>query len=128
MRLMLTFGPFAQQLVEDCSPMGGSGSSESLEGAGALADWQEKLEEIQQLDYEKEIAAPAFTYTGQRARYPASICLTAASVGLAHRGIAAARLFTPRNNNPSPDYYKLYLPLWVHNLSPRRFIRRNKQP
>lgn len=119
LNLLLTFGPNSQQLVEELQPDEWQVVHlKAWKEAGALANWQEKLEEIQQLDYEKEIASPAFAYTGQRSQIPRFDLPYGSQRWVGSSGDRGSKAFHTADNNPSPDYYKFYLPLWVHNLSP----------
>jgi uracil-DNA glycosylase len=120
MRLMLTFGPFARLLAEDLHLPGWQWLHlKAWKEPGALADWQAKLEEIQQLDYPKEIAAPAFTYTGQRGQIPRLDLPYGNPRWIGTSGDRASKAFDTSAGQASPDYYKLYLPLWVHKLALR---------
>jgi hypothetical protein len=71
------------------------------------------------LDYQKEIASPSFLYTGQRSQIPRFDLPYGSQRWVGSSGDRGSKAFHTGNNNPSPDYYKLYLPLWVHNLSPQ---------
>jgi uracil-DNA glycosylase len=121
LRLMLTFGPYALQLAGCLQPAGWQMVHlKAWKEAGALDDWQEKLEQIQQLDYEKEVAAPGFSYTGQRNQIPRLDLPYGNPRWVGSSGDRGSRAFHTATNSASPDYYKLYLPLWVHKLAPRQ--------
>jgi uracil-DNA glycosylase len=120
LNLMLTFGPYTRMLV-DCLQLTGwqRVHLKAWKEAGALADWQAKLGDIQLLDYTKEVPAPDFIYTGQRAQIPRIDLPYGTQRWVGSSGDRGSKAFNSSTSSASADYYKLYLPRWVHNLAPR---------
>jgi uracil-DNA glycosylase len=120
LNLLLTFGPNSHQLAENLQLAGWQCVQlKAWKEAGALADWQQKLEEIQLMDYSKEVAAPTFTYTGERSQIPRVDLPYGIHRWIGTSGDRGSKAFHTGTNSPSPDYYKLYLPQWVHKLAPQ---------
>ena len=117
--LLLTFGPYSRQLAESL-PLAGWQvvHLKAWKEAGALADWQAKLVEIQQLAYDKEVAAPSFIYAGQRSQIPRFDLPYGSQRWVGTSGDRASNAFHNGTQSASPDYFKLYIPTWVHNLVP----------
>jgi hypothetical protein len=117
LKLLLTFGPYARHLAESLQTDGVQVVQlKAWKETGALADWQEKLDDIQHLDYEKEVSGPAFAYSGQRGQIPRIDLPFGTQRWVGSSGDRGSKAFHNGDGRFSPDYYKLYLPHWVHKL------------
>ena len=119
LKIILTFGPNSGKLLQSLDR--GNLSLVSLKAwkdAAALPDWQNKLQAIKQIDYEKETPNPSFSYDGSRSQIP---CFDLPYGVLRWIGTSGDRGSRPIDNTtqrPSPDYYKIYMPEWAYKLEP----------
>jgi hypothetical protein len=127
LRTMLTFGTFSQHLGE-CLELDNWQlvHLKAWKEAGGLADWQAKLAEIQQLSYPKEIEAPVFSYTGQRSQIPRFDLPYGTPRWVGTSGDRGSSAFHNGTQSFSPDYFKIYLPMWVHNLGPQPLSKKEQ--
>jgi hypothetical protein len=117
--LVLTFGEHADRLALNLD-LGGMARVvlKAWNDAGALADWQARLADIQLLEYHKDLTSPSFQYDGTRGQIPR---IDLPYGVLRWVGTSGSRARQPEDlvtNSPSPHYYKLFIPGWVYNLAP----------
>ena len=117
--LVLSFGQHSQTLLQNLNT--GNLPRISLRAwkdAGSLQNWQSQLPAIRQINYPREIANPTFAYDGKRGQIP-RIDLPYGTLRWIGTSGDRARQATDQNaHSPSPNYFKLFLPRWVNNLSP----------
>jgi hypothetical protein len=117
--LLLIFGPQTRALAQHLSL--GSLPVVNLKAwaePGSLPNWQSQLQAIQQLDYEREVADPGFTYDGQRGQIPRIDLPYGTLRWMGTSGHRARRPADAATGVLSPDYYKIFLPDWVYRLDP----------
>lgn len=117
--LVLAFGEHSQALLQNLN-MGGlpTVSLRAWKDAGSLPDWQSQLPVIRQINYPREIANPSFTYDGRRGQIPRIDLPYGTLRWIGASGDRARRASIVNTQTPSPNYFKLFLPRWVNNLSP----------
>lgn len=119
LRLILTFGPNSQKLLQGLDR--GNLSLVNLKAwkeNSALTDWQSKLTAIEQSDYERETPNPSFSYDGARSQIPRFDLPYGMLRWVGSSGDRGSRPIDNTTQQPSPDYYKLYMPSWAHQLEP----------
>jgi hypothetical protein len=119
LNLVLAFGPQARELsqaleFEDLPVVGLKAWKEN----DALQDWQDKLEAIKTIEYEREDTSASFSYSGQRGQIPRLDLPYGAPRWAGSSGDRASRPLDKIDGEISPDYYRIFLPLWVYRLSP----------
>jgi hypothetical protein len=118
--LVLTFGPQSRALLQNLTS--GNLPRQSLKAwkePGSLPDWQGHLPAIHQINYPREIPNPSFAYDGHRGQIPRFDLPNGTPRWWGSSGDRARQATDLNTHNPSPDYYKLFLPKWVYNLQPR---------
>lgn len=83
---------------------------------GAAASWQGALDQLRQLDYDKDVADPSFRVDGARGQIPRGDLPYGTQLWVGTSGDRASRPLDRTTGKPSPDYLKLYLPTWVNGL------------
>jgi uracil-DNA glycosylase len=113
----LTMGPHANRLADHVLPGGLRRIRMKAWGqGGALADWQTALDSLKTVSYPKDVASPSFQYDGRRGQIPridlpyATLRWQGSSGDRAVRGSSGGQ--------PSPDYYKVFMPDWAFRLAP----------
>ncbi len=86
--------------------------------SGALSDWNARLNELRQISYKKEISNPSFQYDGSRGRIPAYDLPYGTLRWMGSSGDRGSRPIDLSTGDPSPDYYKVYMPMWAFRLNP----------
>jgi len=128
LRLILTFGPNSRRLVQSLDR--GNLSLVSLgawkEGS-ALSDWQSKLSAISQIGYEKEMPSPSFSYDGARSQIPRFDLPYGVLRWIGTSGDRGSRPIDDTTQQPSPDYYKIYMPDWAYQLEPPPLSKKEQQ-
>ena len=117
--LLLTVGSHAKTLGNEL--IIGNLPTVSLKGwseVDALADWQQKLDSIQQIDYQRDIEAAPFSYDGQRGQIPRIDLPFGCLRWQGSSGSRAIQAIDKGTNKPSPNYFKHYMPKWGAQLSP----------
>jgi hypothetical protein len=119
LHLILTFGEHADHLAQNLN-LGGTARVvlKAWNDAGALADWQAQQAVIQQINYQKDLAAPGFQYDGSRGQIPRIDLPYGVRRWVGTSGDRARQPMDLVMQTPSPNYYKIYLPDWVFNLLP----------
>jgi hypothetical protein len=117
--LVITFGPHAQTLSQNLNlgnlPLV---SLKAWKQANALQDWQNKLAVLQGVNYPRESSNPSFTYDGKRTQIPRIDLPYGTLRWIGSSGDRARQAIVQPTNEPSPDYFKLFLPDWVYDLDP----------
>ena len=117
--LVLTVGPQARALSEYLSmPDRPLASLKAWKQEGALRDWQEKLVEIGEIPYRKDVVAPSLTYGGRRGQIPRFDLPYGTLRWYGTSGDRARRPVEEAAGRPSPDYGKVFVPDWVAKLDP----------
>jgi len=119
LKLVLAFGPQARALsqaleFENLSVVGLKAWKEN----DALQDWQDKLEAIRTIEYEREDPSASFSYSGQRGQIPRLDLPCGVPRWAGSFGDRASRPVDKTDGELSPDYYRIFLPIWVYRLSP----------
>ncbi len=117
--LVLTFGPHADRLAQNLDLDGKPHIAlKAWKASGALADWQNKLADIQAVNYRREISSPSFQYDGHRGQIPRIDLPYGVRRWIGSSGDRARQAKDNSTNKPSPDYYKVFVPDWVFDLDP----------
>ena len=85
---------------------------------GSLNDWQQKLQDIKLIPYPKEAVNPSFQYDGARGQIPRIDLPFGVPRWVGTSGNRGSRPNIKPGNKLSPDYYKIYMPLWAFKLKP----------
>ena len=118
-QLIITMGPWAARLSAHLRlPQPITTTLARWRDRGSLADWQDKLELVRTLDYSREVEQPSFEYAGERGQIPRSHLPYGMPRWLGSSGSRASQPTDLARGDWSFDYYKLYLPNWVHRLEP----------
>jgi hypothetical protein len=119
LRLILTFGPHAHVIRQSLAGVNvPTVALKAWREPGALQDWQGKLSTIKLLRYTRESSNPAFVYDGSRGQIP-RIDLPYGTVRwVGTSGDRASQPIDQSTQDPSPDYFKLYMPQWAADLDP----------
>lgn len=128
LRLVLTFGPNSRKLVQSLDK--GNLSLVNLKAwkeDSALPDWQNKLSVIKQIDYEKETPNPSFGYDGSRSQIPRFDLPYGIPRWVGTSGDRGSRPIDSATQQPSPDYYKIYMPAWAYQLEPSPLSKKEQQ-
>jgi len=118
--LVLAIGPHAQTLLQNLNI--GSLPQVSLKAwkqAGSLQDWQQKLLDVRQINYPREITNPAFTYDGHRGQIPRVDLPYGTLRWLGTSGNRTVQALIANSQVASSDYFKLFQPQWVFKLQPQ---------
>lgn len=120
LKLVLTFGPLSAQLTGvlnlaglTCIPL------KAWKQTGSLQNWQTGLNQIAAVNYPRDTANPSFSYTGVRGQIPRIDLPYGTLRWVGTSGDRAQRAEDTSTHNPSPDYYKIYMPAWAAALAPR---------
>jgi hypothetical protein len=117
--LVLTFGSHAKNLLGNLSLNGlPSVNLKAWKQSGALADWQNKLTTIEQINFMKDVANPLFTFDGHRGQIPRIDLPYGHLRWGGTSGDRARRALDDATGAPSGDYYKIFTPDWVYDLDP----------
>lgn len=119
LRLILTFGSNSRRLLQSLDR--GNLSLVNLKAwkeEAALQDWQNKLQSIKHIDYEKETPNPSFNYNGSRSQIPRIDLPYGVPRWIGTSGDRGSRPIDNTTQKPSPDYYKIYMPTWAYQLQP----------
>ncbi len=118
--LLLTVGPHARALRQRL--VGVNVPTVALRAwrePGALADWQARLADIQALGYQRELAYPSFAYDGRRGQVPPLDLPYGTVRWVGTSGDRAVQARDLATQQPSPHYFKLYMPGWAFRQKPR---------
>jgi uracil-DNA glycosylase len=85
--------------------------------SGARASWQAALDRLAQMTYPKDVASPSFVLPAGRGQVPAGDLPYGTPHWMGSSGDRASRPIDRTTGRRSPDYLKLYLPVWVANLA-----------
>lgn len=117
--LLLTFGRHSETLSGHLSLAGlPTIALKAWKQGGVLQDWQNKLPDIQQINFKKDKPNPTFTYDGRRGQIPRIDLPYGHLRWGGTSGDRARRAEDVASGDPSPDYYKLFIPDWVYDLDP----------
>lgn len=84
--------------------------------SGALANWQNALQQLKTMSYAKDLTAPTFSYDGKRGQIPRIDLPYGTLRWMGSSGDRAVRARV--SGKPSPHYYKILMPRWAFNLGP----------
>jgi hypothetical protein len=85
---------------------------------GFQASWQAALTLLAGRTYARDLASPTFTAPATRSQLPRIDLPYGTTRWVGTSGDRAVRPIDNDIGGPSPDYLKLFLPLWVANLGP----------
>jgi hypothetical protein len=119
LKLVLTLGPHAQALRQHLAGLAvPTVALKAWQEPGALADWQGKIAAIRAVSYAREIANPSFSYDGRRGQIPRQDLPYGTLRWIGTSGDRASQAFDLSTQQPSADYFKLYMPRWAAQLQP----------
>ena len=118
-QLLLTLGRRSQELADALSmPSVPRLDLRERDRSGATADWRAKLNQLQSMSYDREIANPTFDYDGDRSQIPRFDLAYGTPRWVGSSGDRGSQPIDEDTGKRSYDYYKLFLPNWVHRLKP----------
>src|SRR5262249_21634644 len=85
---------------------------------GFQASWQAALTQLAGRAYARDLADPTYTAPAARSQLPRVDLPYGTARWAGTSGARAVRPIDTDTGKPSPDYLKLFLPLWVANLDP----------
>jgi uracil-DNA glycosylase len=117
--LLLTVGSQAKMLgdelaIDNLPIISLKGWSE----VNVLADWQQKLGSIQQIDYQRDVDAAPFSYDGQRGQIPRIDLPFGCLRWQGSSGSRGVQAVDEDTSELSPHYFKHYMPQWAAQLDP----------
>ena len=117
--LLLTFGSLSKGLV-DALEIDGLPHIElkAWTDDNALADWQSKLSDIEQIDYAREIAGASFQYDGARGQIPRFDLPFGYLLWQGSSGSRGVQAIDRDDDTLSPNYFKFFMPKWAADLDP----------
>jgi hypothetical protein len=115
---LLAVGPDAQRLAAGVAPPGLPVHELPAWSAAARPAWQAVLDELKATAYRHDLSHPSFQLPTGRGRVPSVDLPNGTPIWVGSSGDRASRPTDTRTGRPSPDYLKLYLPQWVHELPP----------
>ena len=86
--------------------------------SGATNQWRGQLAALRSMSYDREIASPSYSYDGHQNQIPRFDLPYGTPRWVGTSGDRASRPTDLDTGDPSYDYYKLYVPRWVHRLRP----------
>jgi hypothetical protein len=118
-QILLISGPLSRELVSTLQMPGIPSIDLKPWGKkGALADWRVKLGQLKQMSYEREIDPPTFHFDGKRRQIPRCDLPFGTPRWVGTSGDRGSQPLDLSTGQRSFDYYKLYVPRWVHRLKP----------
>jgi uracil-DNA glycosylase len=116
---VLAMGPGARRLAPDVVPAGLDVIDLAAPGEpGFQASWQTALTQLAGRAYPRDLASPTFTAPAARSQLPRIDLPYGTTRWAGTSGDRAVRPIDTDIGRPSPDYLKLFLPMWVANLDP----------
>src|SRR5215475_12267843 len=116
---ILAMGPGARRLVPNVIPAGMDVIGVAAYGEPDFqASWQAALTQLAGRTYARDLASPTFTVPTARSQLPRIDLPYGTTRWVGTSGDRAVRPIDNDIGKPSPDYLKLFLPLWVANLEP----------
>ncbi len=116
-KVLLAMGPRAQRLAPHANPTGlPVVELKSRSQSGTTASWQAALNQLATISYGKDTNNPSFVFDGSRSQIPRYDLPYGV---LRWQGSSGDRARKPkRGANPTPDYFKLFMPKWAFDLDP----------
>ena len=116
---LLAVGPGARRLAPNVVPAGLAVVELAAQGAsGWQASWQAALTDLAGRAYTRDVAAPTFTMPSTRGQLPRIDLPYGTPRWIGTSGDRAVRPTDVDLGRPSPDYLKLFLPMWAAGLGP----------
>jgi uracil-DNA glycosylase len=116
---VLAMGPGARRLVPNVVPAGLDVIDLAAYGESNFqASWQAALTQLAGRAYTRDLANPTFTGPTARSQLPRIDLPYGTTRWVGTSGDRAVRPIDTDIGKPSPDYLKLFLPMWVANLDP----------
>jgi uracil-DNA glycosylase len=116
-KVILAVGPMARRMIADVAPSGVPIIEMKAWGqSGATRNWQDALDALAGIAYDKDRADPSFHFESKRGQIPRHDL----PYGIPRwQGTSGDRVLKPkRGSKRSPDYYKLMMPRWVFEVDP----------
>lgn len=116
-KVLLAMGPRARRLAPHANPTGlPVVELKAWKESGAAASWRAALGELATLAYDKDESSPSFAFDGSRWQIPRYDLPYGVLRWQGSSGDRAEK--ARRDGEPSPDYFKLYMPRWAYDLAP----------
>ncbi|HZC73200.1 MAG TPA: uracil-DNA glycosylase family protein [Jatrophihabitans sp.] len=113
---LLTVGPGAARLAAHVAPTGLQVISLPAWSEAARGAWQSGLDTLSGLTYRKDLSTATFQLPAGRGRIPPADLPIGTPLWVGTSGNRASRPIDQDTHHRSPDYMKLYLPMWVNDL------------